>query len=261
MAAKFVAAIDHGTTSTRCILFDARRRARSRRAARADDVLPAARLGRARHGARSGSAPRSASTRRSARRARLAGGRGGDRDHERTRAVVLWDRRTGRPVARSITWQDTRTAAAADALAADGGIDRFQQRTGLPISTYSSALKLRGCSTRTRPGGTRPSAATCCSARRTLAPVEPHRRSGRRGARDRSDQRQPHAADEPAARSNGTTSCSTRWGSRARCFPRSAHRARCTAWRSAICPACLSRASSATSRRRCSVTRASTTAT
>src|SRR5262249_47476918 len=56
--------------------------------------------------------------------------------------VVLWDQRTGRSVAPAITWQDTRTAAAADALAADGGIDRFQSRTGLPISTYSSALKL-----------------------------------------------------------------------------------------------------------------------
>src|SRR6266508_3508661 len=57
-------------------------------------------------------------------------------------SVVLWDRRTGRPVARSITWQDTRTAAEADALAADGGINRLQRTTGLPISTYSSALKL-----------------------------------------------------------------------------------------------------------------------
>ena len=46
-------------------------------------------------------------------------------------------------MAHSITWQDTRTAAAADALAADGGIDRFRELTGLPISTYSSALKLR----------------------------------------------------------------------------------------------------------------------
>jgi len=56
--------------------------------------------------------------------------------------VVLWDRTTGRTVAPAISWQDTRTAAAANALAADGGIDRFRQRTGLPISTYSSALKL-----------------------------------------------------------------------------------------------------------------------
>jgi glycerol kinase len=56
--------------------------------------------------------------------------------------AVLWDRRTGRPVARAIVWQDTRTAAAVDKLAADGGIQRLQDRTGLPISTYSSALKL-----------------------------------------------------------------------------------------------------------------------
>src|SRR5262245_17232677 len=56
--------------------------------------------------------------------------------------VVLWDRRTGRAVAPAITWQDTRTAAAANDLAADGGINRFQQRAGLPISTYSSAPKL-----------------------------------------------------------------------------------------------------------------------
>jgi len=42
----------------------------------------------------------------------------------------------------SITWQDTRTAAAADAVAAEAGIQRFEQETGLPISTYSSALKL-----------------------------------------------------------------------------------------------------------------------
>ncbi|MDT7655931.1 MAG: glycerol kinase, partial [Pseudonocardiales bacterium] len=56
--------------------------------------------------------------------------------------AVLWDRRTGQPVAPAITWQDTRTAAAADALANECGTERFQQRTGLPISTYSSALKL-----------------------------------------------------------------------------------------------------------------------
>ena len=58
--------------------------------------------------------------------------------------TVVWDRRTGRPVHRAIVWQDTRTAEAVARLsAADGGQDRFRARTGLPISTYSSALKLR----------------------------------------------------------------------------------------------------------------------
>ena len=58
--------------------------------------------------------------------------------------TVVWDRRTGRPVHPAIVWQDTRTAEAGEALAAAGvdGADRFRARTGLPISTYSSALKL-----------------------------------------------------------------------------------------------------------------------
>src|SRR6476646_4940337 len=56
--------------------------------------------------------------------------------------TVVWSRRTGRPVHNAIVWQDTRTAAACEGLAADGGVDRFRRLTGLPISTYSSALKL-----------------------------------------------------------------------------------------------------------------------
>jgi glycerol kinase len=56
--------------------------------------------------------------------------------------TVVWSRRSGRPVANAIVWQDTRTAEAGERLAADGGQDRFRALTGLPISTYSSALKL-----------------------------------------------------------------------------------------------------------------------
>jgi glycerol kinase len=56
--------------------------------------------------------------------------------------TVVWSRRTGRPVQNAIVWQDTRTAAACERLAADGGMDRFRGLTGLPISTYSSGLKL-----------------------------------------------------------------------------------------------------------------------
>jgi glycerol kinase len=58
-------------------------------------------------------------------------------------SAVLWERASGRPVGPSLVWQDTRTAAAAAALAAQGGVDRFRDRTGLPISTYSTALKLQ----------------------------------------------------------------------------------------------------------------------
>ena len=59
--------------------------------------------------------------------------------------TVVWDRRTGRPVHNAIVWQDTRTAEAVRRgwpPRDPAGVDRFRPLTGLPISTYSSALKL-----------------------------------------------------------------------------------------------------------------------
>jgi len=56
--------------------------------------------------------------------------------------AIVWDRATGEPIAPAIVWQDTRTQAMVDRLAADGGVDRFRQQTGLPLSTYSSATKI-----------------------------------------------------------------------------------------------------------------------
>jgi glycerol kinase len=56
--------------------------------------------------------------------------------------AVLWDRATGKPVYNAIVWQDTRTQSIVDRLAADGGLDRFKAKTGLPLATYFSATKL-----------------------------------------------------------------------------------------------------------------------
>ena len=57
--------------------------------------------------------------------------------------TVLWDRRTGEPVHRAIVWQDTRTEPLVTQLAADGGQDRFRDRCGLPLATYFSGPKAR----------------------------------------------------------------------------------------------------------------------
>ena len=57
--------------------------------------------------------------------------------------TVLWDRRSGKPLYNAIVWQDTRVAGAVAALARDGGQDRFRSKTGLPLATYFSALKLK----------------------------------------------------------------------------------------------------------------------
>ena len=56
--------------------------------------------------------------------------------------VVLWERATGRPVANAIVWQDRRTAAACEALKAQGLETLFRQRTGLLLDPYFSGTKL-----------------------------------------------------------------------------------------------------------------------
>ena len=57
--------------------------------------------------------------------------------------TVLWDRRSGRPLHNAIVWQDTRVAGSVAAMERDGGQNRFRDKTGLPLATYFSALKLR----------------------------------------------------------------------------------------------------------------------
>jgi glycerol kinase len=57
--------------------------------------------------------------------------------------TLLWERRTGKPLHPAIVWQDTRVAERVAAYARDGGQDRFRGETGLPLSTYFSALKLQ----------------------------------------------------------------------------------------------------------------------
>jgi glycerol kinase len=57
--------------------------------------------------------------------------------------TVLWNRKTGEPVAHALVWQDTRVDDYVAELSRDGGADRFRSKTGLPLSTYFSSLKIR----------------------------------------------------------------------------------------------------------------------
>jgi glycerol kinase len=56
--------------------------------------------------------------------------------------AVVWDRTTGEPVYNAIVWQDTRTQPIVDRLAADGGVERFKAKVGLPLATYFSGTKI-----------------------------------------------------------------------------------------------------------------------
>jgi glycerol kinase len=140
---RYVAAVDQGTTSTRCMVFD-----RAGRVVAADQtehrqILP--RAGWVEHD------PLEiwTNTRRVCAGALAKAGCAasdlaavGITNQRET--TVVWDRATGEPVYNAIVWQDTRTSQLCAALASGpGGIDRFRDRTGLPIATYFAGPKVR----------------------------------------------------------------------------------------------------------------------
>ncbi|MCU0307770.1 MAG: glycerol kinase GlpK [Thermoleophilia bacterium] len=57
--------------------------------------------------------------------------------------TVVWDRATGEPIHNAIVWQDTRTDQICQELAKGHGQDRFRAATGLPLATYFSGPKAR----------------------------------------------------------------------------------------------------------------------
>lgn len=57
--------------------------------------------------------------------------------------TLVWDRRTCRPVANAIVWQDTRTRGICETIAGEDGPDRFRAKTGLPLATCFSGPKIR----------------------------------------------------------------------------------------------------------------------
>jgi glycerol kinase len=56
--------------------------------------------------------------------------------------TIVWDCKTGRPVYNALVWQDTRVDDAVAEFSRDGGQDRFREKTGLPLATYFSGLKI-----------------------------------------------------------------------------------------------------------------------
>ena len=140
--AGWVAAIDQGTSSSRCILFD--RDGRVAGAAQREHAQITPHAGWVEHDA----LEIVANVRAVVDEAMAAAGAiaedvaavGITNQRETT---VLWDRRTGEPVHHAIVWQDVRTAPLVAELAGDAGTDRLRALTGLPLSTYFSGPKAR----------------------------------------------------------------------------------------------------------------------
>ncbi len=139
---QYVAAIDQGTTSTRCILFD-------------HDGLPVAADGREHRQIfpRAGWVEHDPAEIWANTREVVAGALAkadvtasditcvGITNQRET--TVVWDRATGEPIYNAIVWQDTRTDEICKQLAGDQGAGRFAERTGLPLATYFAGPKAR----------------------------------------------------------------------------------------------------------------------
>lgn len=57
--------------------------------------------------------------------------------------TVLWNKQTGQPYGHAVVWQDTRTDEICNQLSLEGSIDRFREKTGLPLATYFSGPKIK----------------------------------------------------------------------------------------------------------------------
>ncbi|GES34558.1 glycerol kinase GlpK [Streptomyces angustmyceticus] len=137
---KYVAAIDQGTTSSRCIIFDHGGAIVAVDQREHRQIFP--KPGWVEHDATeiwsTVQAVVAGALTRAGLRADQLSALGITNQRETT---VLWDRATGRPVHHAIVWQDTRTAQLCAELGGADGQDRFREATGLPLASYFSGPK------------------------------------------------------------------------------------------------------------------------
>ncbi len=140
--ADYVGAIDQGTTSTRFIVFDRSGGVISAAQKEHKQIYP--KPGWVEHNAeeiwqRTREVIGEAMSKRDLRPSDLAAiGITNQRE-----TSIVWSRKTGKPVANAIVWQDTRVANYVREMAKAAGQDRFRRKTGLPLTTYFSGLKIR----------------------------------------------------------------------------------------------------------------------
>lgn len=135
--AKYLLAIDQGTTSSRAILFDSNANPVSTAQEEFPQHYPLP--GWVEHDAED----IWASTLRVMKKAMEAGQPSAIGITNQRETVVIWDRATGSPIHNAIVWQDRRTAEYCAGLKSDGLEPEIQQKTGLLLDPYFSASKIR----------------------------------------------------------------------------------------------------------------------
>lgn len=142
MSARYIAAIDQGTTSSRCLIFDQQGSVIALAQKEHRQLYP--HPGWVEHDPQEiWSCVQNViaeALQQGGLMARDIAAVGVTNQRETT---VVWDRRTGAPVCPAIVWQDTRTAEICKNLAAVGGQDQLRRKVGLPLATYFSGPKIR----------------------------------------------------------------------------------------------------------------------
>jgi glycerol kinase len=140
--AQYAAALDQGTTSSRCMIFDHSGQVAAVEQLEHEQIYP--QPGWVEHD------PKEIWQRCRQVMDAALGKVGGNADDiaglgvtNQRETTVVWDRNTGEPVFNAIVWQDTRTDKICEDLSKDGGQDRFRLKNGLPIATYFSGPKVR----------------------------------------------------------------------------------------------------------------------
>lgn len=138
----FIAAIDQGTTSSRCIVFDKDGRIVSVDQKEHEQILP--KPGWVEHNATeiwenvqevvAGAIVKAGITSADVKAIGITNQR---------ETTLLWDKNTGEPVHNALVWQDTRTDVLCKELGRNVGQDRFRRQTGLPLASYFAGPKVR----------------------------------------------------------------------------------------------------------------------
>lgn len=142
MVKRFIAAIDQGTSSSRCMIFDRQGKVVSSAQIEHQQIFPQA--GWVEH------APLEIwDCVQQVIKAALSKGNIASQDiaavgvTNQRETTVIWNRNTGQPYYNAIVWQCTRSQDICNQLAKDGGLDRFRPRVGLPLSPYFSGPKIK----------------------------------------------------------------------------------------------------------------------
>jgi len=140
--ASYVAAIDHGTTSTRCMIFDHSGGVIASEQREHEQIFPQA--GWVEHNPEEvWENTRAVAAGALAKADLTAGDIAAVGITNQRETTVVWDRKTGKPVYNAIVWQDTRTDRIIAKLGdLGGGQERYREKTGLPLATYFSGPKV-----------------------------------------------------------------------------------------------------------------------